>query len=104
MAILDCLIEDASGVMPLYREIIARTAFYPEIDPLFVLLKMMCDEGLLIAHYPPDITIDEAIGRYKLILPNATLAEMSADALGVVFLPTNLGCAEHDKWRNRFIG
>jgi hypothetical protein len=101
-AVLDCLVSDSAGVMPLFRDIVARTGQRPEVRDFLDLLGTMCDEGLLVETLPEGLTRQQAFEEYRRILPVIPLADLVADTIGTVYAPTHRGRAEWETWRRSF--
>ena len=103
-AILDCLVSDSAGVMPLFRDIIARTGQRPDVDAFVNLLGAMCDRGLLVEILPEGMSREQVFEQYQKILPLTQLADLTADAIGAVYIPTQQGRLEWEQWRRSFDG
>ena len=102
VAILDCLDCDASGVMPLYRDLIARSGCAPAVDLLLNMLFAMSDEGLLKEFLPKGMSRAAALHAYTERLPGAPLGSLSAEGIGVVYELSDRGRDALAAWRMSF--
>jgi hypothetical protein len=102
VVILDCLDCDASGVMPLYRDLIARSGCAPAVDLLLNMLFAMTDDGMLKEFLPKGMSRADALHAYIECLPKTSLGALSADGIGVVYELTDRGRDELATWRKSF--
>ena len=101
-AILDCLVSDSAGVMPLFRDIVARTGQRPDVKEFLNLLQAMCERGLLVEILPEAMSREQACEEYRRVLPMAQLADLTADSIGAVYIPTHHGRMEWEQWCRSF--
>jgi hypothetical protein len=103
VAVFDCLLTDAAGVMPLYRDVIARTGLAPEVEPFLRFLFGLCDRGLLRETLPDEMTRADALAVYARVLPTTPLSALVAETVGAIYEPTALARTEWERWRTSFV-